>query len=116
MNIKTKTENILLELGVPAHVKGFSHLRDAITLCAADETIIHSVTTRLYPEVAERWGGTGSQTERAIRHGIELAFDSNTKDAWIKYFSRSIGKPTNAEFIATVAVYVTHEEDSNENN
>ena len=102
----TVTE-ILHQIGVPAHIKGYQFLRDAILLTTADHEYINAVTKRLYPEIAKRNGTTASRVERAIRHAIEVAWDRGDVDTLNSYFGYTIhnlrGKPTNSEFIAMIA-------------
>ncbi|MGN0974428.1 MAG: sporulation initiation factor Spo0A C-terminal domain-containing protein, partial [Gemmiger sp.] len=102
----TVTE-ILHQIGVPAHIKGYQFLRDAILLTVDDHEYINAVTKRLYPEIAKRNGTTASRVERAIRHAIEVAWDRGDVDTLNSYFGYTIhnlrGKPTNSEFIAMIA-------------
>ena len=102
----TVTE-ILHQLGVPAHIKGYQFLRDAILLATKDSEYIHFITKRLYPEIAVRNHTTPSRVERAIRHAIEVAWDRGDVDTLNSYFGYTIqslrGKPTNSEFIAMIA-------------
>ena len=102
----TVTE-ILHQVGVPAHIKGYQFLRDAILLAVGDPDYINAVTKRLYPEIAKRNGTTASRVERAIRHAIEVAWDRGDVDTLNSYFGYTIhslrGKPTNSEFIAMIA-------------
>jgi two-component system response regulator (stage 0 sporulation protein A) len=102
----TVTE-ILHQIGVPAHIKGYQFLRDAILLTMGDPDYINAVTKRLYPEIAKRNGTTASRVERAIRHAIEVAWDRGDVDTLNSYFGYTIhnlrGKPTNSEFIAMIA-------------
>ena len=102
----TVTE-ILHQIGVPAHIKGYQFLRDAILLTTADHGYINAVTKRLYPEIAKKNGTTASRVERAIRHAIEVAWDRGDVDTLNSYFGYTIhnlrGKPTNSEFIAMIA-------------
>lgn len=102
----TVTE-ILHQIGVPAHIKGYQFLRDAILMTMEDQEYINSVTKRLYPEIARRSGTTASRVERAIRHAIEVAWDRGDVDTLNSYFGYTIhnlrGKPTNSEFIAMIA-------------
>ena len=102
----TVTE-ILHQIGVPAHIKGYQFLRDAILLTTEDHGYINAVTKRLYPEIAKRNGTTASRVERAIRHAIEVAWDRGDVDTLNSYFGYTIhnlrGKPTNSEFIAMIA-------------
>ncbi len=98
---------IIHQIGVPAHIKGYHYLREAIRLSVRDEEMIHSVTKRLYPDVAKRFGTTASRVERAIRHAIEVAWDRGDVDTLNSYFGYTVhtgrGKPTNSEFIAMIA-------------
>ena len=102
----TVTE-ILHQIGVPAHIKGYQFLRDAILMTMENQDYINSVTKRLYPEIAKRNGTTASRVERAIRHAIEVAWDRGDVDTLNSYFGYTIhnlrGKPTNSEFIAMIA-------------
>ena len=102
----TVTE-ILHQIGVPAHIKGYQFLRDAILLTTADHSYINAVTKRLYPEIAKRNATTASRVERAIRHAIEVAWDRGDVDTLNSYFGYTIhslrGKPTNSEFIAMIS-------------
>ncbi len=98
---------IIHEIGVPAHIKGYQYLREAIIMTVEDMDIINAVTKILYPEVAKKFGTTASRVERAIRHAIEVAWDRGDLETLQKYFgytvSNSKGKPTNSEFIAMIA-------------
>ena len=102
----TVTE-ILHQIGVPAHIKGYQFLRDAILLTISDHGYINAVTKRLYPEIAKRNMTTASRVERAIRHAIEVAWDRGDVDTLNSYFGYTIhnlrGKPTNSEFIAMIS-------------
>ena len=102
----TVTE-ILHQIGVPAYIKGYQFLRDAILLTMNEPEYINAVTKRLYPEIAKRNGTTASRVERAIRHAIEVAWDRGDVDTLNSYFGYTIhnlrGKPTNSEFIAMIA-------------
>ena len=105
-NELTVTE-ILHQIGVPAHIKGYQFLRDAILLTMNEPEYINAVTKRLYPEIAKKNGTTASRVERAIRHAIEVAWDRGDVDTLNSYFGYTIhnlrGKPTNSEFIAMIA-------------
>ncbi len=98
---------IIHEIGVPAHIKGYQYLREAILLAVADMDVINAVTKVLYPEVAKRFATTPSRVERAIRHAIEVAWDRGDLETLQKYFGYTVnsakGKPTNSEFIAMIA-------------
>ncbi len=99
--------DILHQIGVPAHIKGYQFLRDAILMTMEDSEYINSVTKRLYPEIARRNSTTASRVERAIRHAIEVAWDRGDVDILNKYFGYTIhnlrGKPTNSEFVAMIS-------------
>ena len=98
---------IIHQIGVPAHIKGYQYLRDAILMAIDDDDIINAVTKQLYPTIAKRHGTTSSRVERAIRHAIEVAWDRGDVDVLNSYFGYTIhndrGKPTNSEFIAMIA-------------
>ena len=99
--------DILHQIGVPAHIKGYHYLRRAIILTLHDRKIINAVTKQLYPAVAEAFETTPSRVERAIRHAIEVAWDRGDVEVLNSYFGYTIqnsrGKPTNSEFIAMIA-------------
>ena len=98
---------IIHQIGVPAHIKGYHYLRDAIILSVKNSSIINSVTKLLYPTVAKDYHTTSSRVERAIRHAIEVAWDRGDIDVLNSYFGYTIqndrGKPTNSEFIAMIS-------------
>lgn len=102
-----KVTEILHQIGVPAHIKGYQFLRDAILMSVEDPELINAVTKRLYPDIAKANGTTASRVERAIRHAIEVAWDRGDVDTLNSYFGYTIhnlrGKPTNSEFIAMIA-------------
>ena len=102
----TVTE-ILHQIGVPAHIKGYQYLREAILMAMEDPEYINAVTKRLYPDIAQKDNATPSRVERAIRHAIEVAWDRGDVDTLNRYFGYTIhnmrGKPTNSEFIAMIA-------------
>ena len=99
--------DIIHEIGVPAHIKGYQYLREAIILTIKDMDMINAVTKVLYPEVAKRFGTTPSRVERAIRHAIEVAWDRGDVETLQRFFGYTVsgikGKPTNSEFIAMIA-------------
>ena len=98
---------IIHEVGVPAHIKGYQYVREAIMITVEDMEVINSVTKVLYPEVAARFATTPSRVERAIRHAIEVAWDRGDLETLQKYFGYTVngakGKPTNSEFIAMIS-------------
>ncbi|MBQ9132491.1 MAG: sporulation transcription factor Spo0A, partial [Clostridia bacterium] len=106
-DIETQVTQIIHQIGVPAHIKGYQYLRTAILLTIQDSDIINSVTKILYPSVAKKYATTTSRVERAIRHAIEVAWDRGDVDTLNSYFGYTIqnnrGKPTNSEFIAMIA-------------
>ena len=106
-NLESTVTGIIHEIGVPAHIKGYQYLREAILIAVGDMEVINAVTKILYPEVAKRFGTTASRVERAIRHAIEVAWDRGDLETLQKYFGYTVsnakGKPTNSEFIAMIA-------------
>lgn len=102
-----RVTEILHQIGVPAHIKGYQFLRDAILMSIQDPELINAVTKRLYPDIAKANGTTASRVERAIRHAIEVAWDRGDVDTLNSYFGYTIhnlrGKPTNSEFIAMIS-------------
>ena len=105
--IELKVTEILHEIGVPAHIKGYHYLRDSIIMSVERPEIINAVTKQLYPAVAKKYETTSSRVERAIRHAIEVAWDRGNIDVLNSYFGYTIhndrGKPTNSEFIAMIS-------------
>ena len=105
--LKNMVTSIIHEIGVPAHIKGYQYLREAIIIAVDDMDVINAVTKVLYPEVAKRFATTPSRVERAIRHAIEVAWDRGDLETLQKYFGYTVsnakGKPTNSEFIAMIA-------------
>ena len=106
-NIEIKITQILHQIGVPAHIKGYHYLRSSIMMSIDNPEIINSVTKQLYPNVAKNFETTPSRVERAIRHAIEVAWDRGDIDVLNSYFGYTIhnssGKPTNSEFIAMIS-------------
>jgi len=106
-NLEVEVTRIIHEIGVPAHVKGYQYLRDAIMLVVEEINYLGAVTKELYPTIAKKYDTTPSRVERAIRHAIELAWDRGDIDKINKFFGYTIsgekGKPTNSEFIAIIA-------------
>ena len=98
---------IIHEVGVPAHIKGYQYVREAIMIAVEDMDVINSVTKILYPEVAKRFHTTPSRVERAIRHAIEVAWDRGDLETLQRFFGYTVsnikGKPTNSEFIAMIS-------------
>lgn len=99
--------NIIREIGIPAHIKGYQYLRDAIMMIVAEVELLGAVTKVLYPMIAEKYSTTPSRVERAIRHAIEVAWNRGNIEMINKLFGYTIkldkGKPTNSEFMAMIA-------------
>ncbi len=106
-NLDVAVTNIIHEMGVPAHIKGYHYLREAILSVINEVNLLGAVTKELYPLIAQKYQTTPSRVERAIRHAIELAWDRGNIEMMTKFFGYTInlerGKPTNSEFIAMVA-------------
>ncbi|HZK25429.1 MAG TPA: sporulation transcription factor Spo0A [Oscillospiraceae bacterium] len=106
-SLEADITNIIHEIGIPAHIKGYQYLREAIMMVVEEVDLLSSVTKVLYPRIAEKFDTTSSRVERAIRHAIEVAWSRNNIDTIKKFFGYTInterGKPTNSEFIALVA-------------
>ena len=106
-SLELKVTEILHQIGVPAHIKGYHYLRDSIILSIEKPEIINAVTKQLYPTVAKKYETTSSRVERAIRHAIEVAWDRGDVEVLNSYFGYTIqgsrGKPTNSEFIAMIS-------------
>ena len=98
--------DVIHQLGVPAHIKGYHYLREAILSSLADHDLLESVTKSLYPSVASKFQTTSSRVERAIRHAIEIAWDRGNVEILNSFFGYTVntskGKPTNSEFIALI--------------
>ena len=105
--LELRITDIIHEIGIPAHIKGYQYIRYSIMLAVKDETIIGSITKTLYPTVAKKHNTTSSRVERAIRHAIEVAWDRGDIDTLNAYFGYTVqnnkGKPTNSEFIAMIS-------------
>lgn len=106
-NLESDVTNIIHEVGVPAHIKGYQYLRDAIIMSVTDAEMLNSITKILYPTIAKRHQTTPSRVERAIRHAIEVAWSRGKMDTIDELFGYTVsngkGKPTNSEFIAMIA-------------
>ncbi len=105
--IEAMVTGIIHEIGVPAHIKGYQYLREAIIIAVNDMDVINAITKVLYPQVAKTFQTTPSRVERAIRHAIEVAWDRGDLDTLQRFFGYTVsntkGKPTNSEFIALIA-------------
>lgn len=106
-NLEMDVTNVIHEIGVPAHIKGYQYLRDAIIMSVNDMEMLNSITKILYPTIAKKHQTTPSRVERAIRHAIEVAWSRGKLDAIDELFGYTVnsgkGKPTNSEFIALIA-------------
>ena len=106
-NLENDVTNIIHEIGVPAHIKGYQYLRDAIIMAIENREVINSITKVLYPTIAKMNSTTSSRVERAIRHAIEVAWSRGKMDTINELFGYTIhtgkGKPTNSEFIALIS-------------
>lgn len=106
-NLKISITKMLHELGMPSHIKGYEYIREGITLVYNDPMIVGAITKELYPEIAKKYDSTVSRVERAIRHAIEVAWNRGNWDLMEDIFGYSVdidkAKPTNSEFIVTVA-------------
>lgn len=107
INVEAMVTSIIHEIGVPAHIKGYQYLREAIMIAVADMDVINAITKVLYPQVAKTFQTTPSRVERAIRHAIEVAWDRGDLETLQRFFGYTVsntkGKPTNSEFIALIA-------------
>ena len=99
---------MLHEIGIPAHIKGYHYLRDAIMMAVNDMDVLNAITKILYPTVAKKYRTTSSRVERAIRHAIEVAWSRGKLDTLDELFGYTVstgkGKPTNSEFIALIPI------------
>lgn len=106
-NLEKDVTEMIHEIGVPAHIKGYHYLRDAIMMCVEDVDMLNSITKVLYPTIADRFKTTPSRVERAIRHAIEVAWSRGKTETLDLLFGYTVntgkGKPTNSEFIALIA-------------
>jgi two-component system response regulator (stage 0 sporulation protein A) len=106
-NIEYVVTDIIHQIGIPAHIKGYHYLRTAILFAVEDSDMINHITKKLYPSVAKQFSTTPSRVERAIRHAIEIAWDRGNVDTLNSFFGYTIhtakGKPTNSEFIALIS-------------
>ena len=104
--VEAMVTNVIHEIGIPAHIKGYQYIRRAIMMAIYDLDIMNSVTKELYPTIAENFSTTSSRVERAIRHAIEIAWDRGNLDTLNSFFGYTVntckGKPTNSEFIALI--------------
>lgn len=114
-DLETKITKIIQEIGIPAHIKGYLYIREAITMVIDDMDYLGAVTKELYPAVANRFNTTPSRVERAIRHAIEVAWNRGKVETLDRIFGYTVnnakGKPTNSEFIALIADKLRLEEE-----
>lgn len=107
VDIEIMVTDVIHEVGVPAHIKGYHYLRDSIIMAIENPEIINAITKQLYPRVAKKNGSISSRVERAIRHAIEVAWDRGDMETLNSYFGFTVhnarGKPTNSEFIAMIS-------------
>ena len=106
-NLEALVTNIIHEVGVPAHIKGYQYLREAIMMAIGDIDVINQITKQLYPDISKKYHTTPSRVERAIRHAIEVAWGRGQQEVVENIFGYTVsaakGKPTNSEFIAMIA-------------
>ena len=106
-DLESEVTNMIHEIGVPAHIKGYQYLREAITMSVEDTSVLSSITKILYPGIAKKFSTTPSRVERAIRHAIEVAWNRGKMETLENLFGYTIntgkGKPTNSEFVALIA-------------
>lgn len=106
-SLESRVTNMIHEIGIPAHIKGYHYLRDAIMMAVEDMDVLNAITKILYPTVAKKYRTTSSRVERAIRHAIEVAWSRGKLDILDDLFGYTVsngkGKPTNSEFIALVS-------------
>ncbi len=105
--LEIKVTEVIHQIGVPAHIKGYQYLRDAIMMAVHDMESVGAITKILYPSIAKKYHTTSSRVERAIRHAIEVAWDRGDLETLQSYFGYTVsgikGKPTNSEFISMIA-------------
>jgi len=109
-SIETMVTDIIHQIGVPAHIKGYHYLREAIIIAVEDMDVINAISKVLYPQVAKTFQSTPSRVERRIRHAVEVAWDRGDLDTLQRFFGYTVsntkGKPTNSEFIALIADHI----------
>ena len=116
-HLEQKISKLLHDLGMPSHIKGYQYIRDAIKLMHTNNNLFNSITKEVYPYIANRYQTTSSRVERAMRHAIEVSWSRGDYDLMDEIFGHSVdfdrAKPTNSEFLATIADKITLEEQSN---
>ena len=107
ISVDEKVTNIFLSIGIPAHIKGYAYLREAVRMVVEDHDVINRITKELYPGIAKRFSTTSSKVERAMRHAIEVAWSRGRLDSVNRIYGYKVfsaeDKPTNGEFIALIA-------------
>ena len=105
--LEVRVTEVIHQVGVPAHIKGYQYLREAIMMAVEDMDAVSAITKVLYPSIAKKYKTTSSRVERAIRHAIEVAWDRGDIETLQSYFGYTVsgvkGKPTNSEFISMIA-------------
>ena len=113
--LERQISRFMLELGIPAHLRGYQFLRSAVLMCVQDMELVGSVTKLLYPDLARMYGTTAQKIERAIRNAIEVSLERGNSDIFEELFgyrnTSEYSRPTNSEYIATVADYIRLEYD-----
>lgn len=108
--LEQKISGFMLELGIPAHLRGYQYLRSAVAMCAEDMELVGSVTKLLYPDLARLYHTTDQKIERAIRNAIEVSWERGNSALFEELFgycnSKEYSRPTNSEYIAAVADYI----------
>lgn len=114
METEPMISKLMLELGIPAHLKGYQYLRTAISMCVEDMELIGSVTKLLYPDLAKKYMTTDQKIERAIRNAIEVSWERGNGELFERLFGYNNiyghSRPTNSEYIASVADYIRLEQ------
>jgi len=117
VSIMPEINSVVRSLGLKAHIKGYEYIKLAVFMIIEDKTIMHKITARLYPKIAETFNTRASRVERAIRHSIEILWQSGEFTAINKLFGREVNlcekKPTNSEFLATLADYISIRQEKN---
>lgn len=107
MNIEQMVSYMMLDMGVPAHLKGYRYVRSAVLIAEEDMKVVGSVTKLLYPEIAKQYNTTDCKVERAIRNAIEISWERGNKETFERLFGYCVqsgqGRPTNSEYIAAIA-------------
>ncbi len=105
--VEQMISHIMLDMGVPAHLKGYRYVRTAVLMAEEDMKVVGSVTKLLYPEIAKRYNTTDGKVERAIRNAIEISWERGNRETFEEMFGYCVdsgrGRPTNSEYIATIA-------------